>query len=92
MWVNGEERLNKLYDDGDLIIEKDGKGRMSLYRKQRPEGIFIATSFNSGFIKEVARLKRNEDIKIFYFTIKDIFEKKHKKLTNQIFLRKFQVG
>jgi DNA modification methylase len=49
----------------------------AMLRENTKEGIYLALDFSSDFKKEVARLKRANDILIYYFTVKDILDKLH---------------
>jgi DNA modification methylase len=49
----------------------------AMLRENTKEGIYIALDFSADFKKEVARLKRANDILIYYFTVKDILDKLH---------------
>lgn len=61
-----------------------------LVRKKKQIGIFIGLNFTSTFIKEVSRLKRENKVKIHYFTVDDILENKHREFTMSMKMRKFK--
>jgi len=70
---------------GQLIsVKKYKSGRKDLdefvatiYRNKKKVGIFIALGFTSGFLKEVARLHREDEIEIIPLTLEQIINKEH---------------
>jgi DNA modification methylase len=54
-----------------------------LNRNNRKRGMFIALEYSSDFIKEVARLGRENKIAIYPFTLAEIIAEKHKSLTRK---------
>jgi len=71
---------------GSCLIQvkkyKAGRGDLdqfsgALLRNNKKEAIFIALGYTTDFIKEVARLKRENGIEIHYYDVADIIEKKH---------------
>lgn len=49
----------------------------TIYRNKKKVGIFIALGYTSGFLKEVARLLREDEIEIFPLTLEQIINKEH---------------
>jgi len=73
------------YYDTLISVKKYKAGRKdldeffaSISRNKKKEGIFIALDFSSDFIKEIARLEREDKIKIYPFTVADLVGGKHK--------------
>jgi hypothetical protein len=71
---------------GSCLIQvkkyKAGRGDLdqfsgALLRNNKKEAIFIALGYTTDFIKEVARLKRENGIEIHYYDVADIIAKKH---------------
>lgn len=60
----------------------------TLLREKQTEGIFIATEFSADFRAEVARLKRENEITIHYFDVKDILEHKHYPIVDKFIPKK----
>ena len=55
----------------------------ALLREGKTEGIFIALNYSKDFKSEVARLKRENDIIIYYYDVEDILNNKHEELLNK---------
>ena len=52
----------------------------ALLRNGSKEAVFVATEFANTFEKEVRRLKVENGVEIFYFTVADIVDKKHESI------------
>lgn len=79
--------IDGTYHDLLISVKKYKAGRKDLdefigtiYRNKKDKGIFISIEFTSGFLKECARLEREDNIKIFPFTVNDLVYGKHKEL------------
>lgn len=75
------------YHDLLVSVKKYKAGRVQLdefvatiYRNKKKAGLFIALGFSSDFIKEVARLEREQDITVHAFTVDDLVEGKHEEM------------
>lgn len=49
----------------------------TIYRNKKEVGIFIALGYTSGFLKEVARLQREDEIEIIPLSLEQIINKEH---------------
>jgi hypothetical protein len=73
------------YYDMLISVKKYKAGRKDLdefvatmYRNKKQKGIFIALDFSADFVKEIARLEREQEVKIYHYTVGDIIEGKHR--------------
>jgi len=78
------------YFDTLVSVKKYKAGRKDLdefvatmYRNKRKEGIFIALAYSSDFIKEIARLGREQELVIHHFTVEQIVNGEHQKVMTQ---------
>ena len=87
--INGKKGadggIDGMYYDIPIQVKKYKAGRNdldtfsgALLREDKKHGVYIALSYTSTFIKEVNRLKRDNEIIIDYYTTDDILEGKHK--------------
>ena len=67
-----------------IEVKKTNAGRRELDvfvsamgRAKKKEGIFITRHFSGDFKREVARLKRGDNITIYYFTLQQVIDRKH---------------
>ena len=81
--------IDGTYYDLVISVKKYKAGRKdldefvaSIYRNKKKKGIFIALDYSSDFIKEIARLDRDDKIKIYPFTVTDLVQGKHHNIIN----------
>lgn len=60
----------------------------TLLREKKEEGIFIAINFSVDFRKEVARLKRENEIIIHAFTVEDVVNEEHHEIVKRFMPKK----
>ena len=85
--------IDGVYKGMLISVKKFNAGRnhldefiATIYRNKKESGMFIALSYSSGFLKEVSRLKREQEITIYPYTLEEILNHKHDELTKQGYL------
>lgn len=76
--------LDGFFNELPISVKKYKAGRKdldefvaTLYRNKKQEGMFLALDYTADFVKEVARLKREQDVLVPHFTLTDVLESKH---------------